>query len=495
MDEKAKIRLRATARKRQEEAEKLAVFSQQGEGLESLTGERPDVSDVDPFALSEAGLEVGSQKGRTASVRNVAQGLTFGGADEIEAGVASLFSDAKYSEELDAIRNEMKQYTESKGDDALAQELAGALMSPASLLKAPKYIQQMAPLVQGAIKGLGSGFTYGFLGSEGDVVDRAQEGAIAGTVGLMVGAPLEKLASSVSTRLANRAKAYNTSPTIDSLKQLRDDAYAAVDSKQVFMGLDDMDTLVQRASKVVADKDYVSLDGAPTVVDRVKKILEGKQGQALTLGQTDKLRQNLFKYVDNKEYGTFVRDIIDELDDMVDSKLSAAGDDTLRLAREAHQSYGKARTLQEAFDAADNKVSDNSLQTYRQGVSSILNNPRKIKYFNERDKELMKKFVDGSLPQNALRFIGKFSPTSSGFMLALHTTSGYANPWMLLATVASAGSKFTNDKMIISKAKKLVDSVGGIQKVRQQAELPLSQTLGGFTGNQIRAEFLGPEEE
>ena len=67
--------------------------------------------------------------------RTVAQGVTLGFADEIEAGARSLFSDRGYKEIRDEIRQDTKDFRTDNPGQALALEMAGGVVIPGGILR------------------------------------------------------------------------------------------------------------------------------------------------------------------------------------------------------------------------------------------------------------------------------------------------------------------------------------------------------------------------
>ena len=67
--------------------------------------------------------------------RTVAQGVTLGFADEIEAGARSLFSDRKYKDIRDEIRQDTKDFRTDNPGQALALEMAGGVVIPGGILR------------------------------------------------------------------------------------------------------------------------------------------------------------------------------------------------------------------------------------------------------------------------------------------------------------------------------------------------------------------------
>ena len=155
----------------------------------------------------------------TQRSRTVAQGLTFGFADEAEAKLRSLFPQAReYNEILDEIRGSLKEYSDVYPKSSLGYELSGAAL-PALLAtlwsggaaapaifgrlvaKLPKAVTNIigttAPKTligagltgtsQGALTGIGKGET---------LAERAEGGVIGAGAGLVLG-PAAKIATDV----------------------------------------------------------------------------------------------------------------------------------------------------------------------------------------------------------------------------------------------------------------------------------------------------------
>ena len=73
---------------------------------------------------------LGAERARTA-----AQGLTFGFADEIEAGARSLFSDRGYKDIRDEVRQNTRDYRTDNPGEALALEMAGGVVIPGGIAR------------------------------------------------------------------------------------------------------------------------------------------------------------------------------------------------------------------------------------------------------------------------------------------------------------------------------------------------------------------------
>lgn len=491
----------ARARKRVQEAKPAAqplVSSSPFSQTETIAGDtasQPSVNELNPFALSESGLAVSTPQGRTGAIREFAQGALLGGADEMEATIRSFFGTGTYTENLNQIRSEMSQYRQEKGGEALTQELAGGLFSPAMLLRAPQAIEKLGPIVRGAVKGGTAGGVYGFATGEGGAENRLEQGGLGVGFGVLLGAPLEKFVSVLGRpKLQTLVDRHTMSPTVESLKTIRDEAYKAVDQEMVLLGPGDMKEIIQRASDVAKNDFHITLKGAPNVIDRAQKILESVANKGLQLGQTEQMRRTLFKLAEDKRYGATIRKMIAEFDDVIDDRLAQGDSAALLTAREAHKSYAKARTVEEAFQNIDPEVKD-ATKAFRRVAENLLNNPRQMKYFNEFEKELIKKMADGTLPQNMARFIGKLAPTNGGYMAILNAGAVVSNPWVALLSLGTTASKNFADKSVVAQARKLIEQVGGVKKVKELSTLPNAATVSvnGVGANEVKDVFFGEE--
>jgi len=447
---------------------------------------------LDPEALMmvDSGMRSDPQEVK-AVVRNVLQGFTFKSSDEIEAALRSTFGEQGYNDNIATIRQEMKAYSTAKPRAALAQEVAGGLMSPGGYLKGPKYIQQAAPLVRGGAKGGTGGFVYGVGGAEGDLSNRVEEGFVGAGIGLFIGAPLEKLASTLGNAAINSTiNRQKIAPTVENLKNLRDEAYAAVDQGVTAVGPDGVQQILNRASAAAQAKNYVTLDRDITVVDRAQKMIESKLEQGLTLGQAELLRRSLFRFVDDPRHGHIVRDMIEEFDDVIENSFAKSESAAMQLARGAHMKYAKVRTLNELFDKVDLK-GKNVADGYKAVAIKLLSNPKQLKYFTTEEQQLLNGLVNGTLGEKTLDFLGKFAPTANGLMGAVNLTAMAHNAWFALATLGVTGAKFMSDKKTIAKAKELIKQAGGLKAVREASEMPNAATLavGGITADSIRQEL------
>ena len=84
---------------------------------------------------AEADAKTGDYSVGAERARTVAQGVTLGFADEIEAGARSLFSDSKYKDIRDEIRQNTSDFRTDNPGQALALEMAGGVVIPGGILR------------------------------------------------------------------------------------------------------------------------------------------------------------------------------------------------------------------------------------------------------------------------------------------------------------------------------------------------------------------------
>lgn len=147
--------------------------------------------------------EVPKQKTRT-----FLQGLTFQSADEVEAALRSMFNEKGYEQTLNEIQQSIKDYQGAYPGESLAYEAGGALAPVVAAVAASPFTGGSSgvaataasrPLISAIAKGLGfknpssflqmlgvgaaQGGVTGYMGSEGDMIDRATGGATGTAIG------------------------------------------------------------------------------------------------------------------------------------------------------------------------------------------------------------------------------------------------------------------------------------------------------------------------
>jgi hypothetical protein len=159
--------------------------------------------------------------------RSFGQGLTFGGADELEGWLRSKVNDTKFDDEVANVRKNLKEFKTAHEGSALGSEIAGSLAVPFYLVgKLASYLPYVGRIKEGqwaqnllkrSLIGAGVGaadfalYSYG-TGEGGwsspDRIQRAKEGAPVGAAwGVpfgIAGYALESGAKAISNKMAKK---------------------------------------------------------------------------------------------------------------------------------------------------------------------------------------------------------------------------------------------------------------------------------------------------
>tara|TARA_R110001632_G_scaffold200477_1_gene323139 strand:- start:1745 stop:3637 length:1893 start_codon:yes stop_codon:yes gene_type:complete len=159
-------------------------------------------------AAFEAGLAEAARKNKKAAetpkqrVRTMAQGATFGFADELEARARSLATGRPYQEVVDEVRGGLKAYKEAYPKSSMAYEIGGAAL-PALIPGG------QASLGRAAARAGAEGAAYAFGTGEGSARERAERlptGIAYGTLGGTAGYGLAKGIGGLANKLADAAR-------------------------------------------------------------------------------------------------------------------------------------------------------------------------------------------------------------------------------------------------------------------------------------------------
>lgn len=455
-------------------------------GLASATKREEPV----PFDTTEKDPAEGllSQVGSSlkANLIGARQGVTLGFNDEMTAGLRAAGDwlggkplGESYKTRVAAERALLDQTREKNPAAMLAGEIGGAVAFPAGA--ATKATTTLGAMAQGAKAGAGFGAVAGVGNADGQ---SAMRGAVEGaTVGSLFGAG-SGAAVSIGTKAYRRVMGrVAAKPTTEGLHQATKVAYKAVDDAGEVFQPAELQTMVKGARDAVQSGNYVADVDAQTRASL--ELLERNSGTPMSLGRVDKLRQNLWKRYNAAPNETGILDAIDAIDTMIQSR--TASSELMDAARQAHAQYKKAELLENAFKKAQDQTSStgsggNILNKYRQAVTNIVNDPKRSKNFQPEELAVMQQVIDGSVPENILRRVGKLSPSGNGLMLFLNIMGGTAmGPAFLPITAAGAGAKALSDRSALSGVDSLMGKVMG-RAPEPPVGIP-TNALAGYLGS------------
>jgi hypothetical protein len=430
--------------------------------------------------IDTTGERIGSLvKGAGAGIVRGAAGvlglpsMAMSGMDALAAKLGILRPD--YAE-VDSFGTALKQATSTEGIRGAVSDLTGGQTEYVDPTTLGKYVGTTSEFVGGggfnvpAIAGglLSEASGQAFEGTSFEPAARIV-GGIVGGVGGGIGKGL----------LAPK----NASVSIDQLRSVKNEAYKIVDDAKIVAPAQFIDDLAVRARSAVDDLETFDPDFDLGTVSALK-IIEGKVGQDLKLGQLDKIRQGLWKkYTKTGEMG--IKNIIDELDATIDNVMGT--NPALKQARLANMRYKKAELLDDAFNKADLQTSGsgsggNIQNKFRQAVTRILGS-KDARFFSKEEVLAMENFVRGSFDENTMRLIGKLSPSGNGLMAALNLGAVVTNPAMIGVTLAGVGAKAIADRRAIQGAGDLITMLGTGTAPAARATIPqnISKLIGGLS--------------
>jgi hypothetical protein len=159
-------------------------------------------------AINDA-LARGQQEQPRERLRTLAQGATFGTADEIEARARSIATGRPYAEVLQEIRGNLEAYRQARPGEALAYEIGGAALPAIATLGTSAPASVGAGLGRAALTGALEGGAYAFGTGEGGFANRLSRvpgGAAGGAVGGAVGGAAVRGAGSMVNVLTDATR-------------------------------------------------------------------------------------------------------------------------------------------------------------------------------------------------------------------------------------------------------------------------------------------------
>lgn len=462
--------------------------------LDPVEGDPTQVTNiVDNVVGLDNGVMTPGEKAGTA-LNNAGESMTLGVVgDEAAAAFDNALGRGSYQERLKFYRDNQEQLGEENPMLSFASQVAPALipgMGGAKLVAA--LTTKLGRVGAGAVLGALSGATYGFAEGEGDARNRLDNATGSAVAGGLFGASAPKIADTLSgipRRISQAFKRSEQRPTIENLRAAKNMAYRAVEEAGEEFSVDEMNGLFNRVSRIFESGNYVEdVDNASRATLR---ILERNSDKPATIGQLDRIRQGLWSRYNSAKDQPMILDAIGEIDDLIASRAETS--ELMTAARAANSRYAKSQLLDDAFTKAEDQTAStgsggNILNKYRQAVTSIINNPKKSRFFTDEEIDVMRQFVRGTPSENLRRLVGKMSPNGNGLMMTLHAVGGMASGGATLPLmVAGAAAKNSADRAVERGAREVQDMVSGYRPAGQPELTRLgagSATASGVIGEQ-----------
>jgi hypothetical protein len=249
----------------------------------------------------------------TERLRAMAQGITFGGADEAEAWARSKLMGEDYDTALRDVRDRLDEYRSARPMESIAYEVGGAALpaivsglftggttTAASAARMFPTLAKMAPAARLAGLGAAEGGTYAFLSGEGGFGERASRvplGVAGGAGGALAAAGAAKAGSAAVGEFLDFAK-----------RRLGDRASKRVERELARVMADNDLSLDDALARI--ERGEILAEMTPEMADVARGYRMQSRAAATTLGNTyrptdgvarpDRLRQETMEYIQQR---------------------------------------------------------------------------------------------------------------------------------------------------------------------------------------------------
>jgi hypothetical protein len=166
---------------------------------------------------------------------------------------------------------------------------------------------------------------------------------------------------------------------------------------------------------------------------------------------------------DERRLATILKDDFDTyVSNIPEASVVGGSKEGLKAWKEARDTYAKLSKSEVFTDMLENAQIDKSKfsmsgieNSLAQQLRQLAKNDKKMRLFTAEEQEAIKKAAKGGVGQNALRFIGKFAPTSAVSSIPALLATSVSGPLGLAATGAAMGARAGATQMRKSDVDKL----------------------------------------
>jgi hypothetical protein len=419
-------------------------------------------------------------------LRSVAQGLTFGFADEIEAYIRSLGGDGpEYEAIRDDIRRRLSAYQEANPAASIGYETIGAIAPTAlSLLtgvgagagaanvgRIATLGGRVPRLAQGAVTGAAYGGLYGAGTAEGDIQSRIEQAQESAKTGALFGAGGQAILGTIAgtTRpffnlFKNIKNTDDISAIGNRIRKMGNEAYERLDDSGVKISSQQLDDVFKAAYKDIQEEyniipqigkassklQNLTMEGVRDFQNIINRAYQSADN-GVSLRDLQGLQRRLRNLYNTSKRGEGVEqpallDLSKTIDNLVLEQADSSG--VWKNAKNLWRTSNNFQRIDDAFDKAYRQVeagvNRDAASVYKRMANSLLDS-RDARYFTTAEQDILRQFVSGNFVDNLLQAIGTYAPSSGNFMRLLAVggaigTGGATVPFTLLAQMAKSSS-------------------------------------------------------
>jgi hypothetical protein len=326
--------------------------------------------------------------------------------------------------------------------------------------------QPTSPVSQDVLQGIGGAMETAkippYLGNIGAIPSAVQAGNV---VKPAINQAIQAVKPTMAQALRREPSVLKTAPSTESLAQTSKNLFTSARESGVELNAKDFATNMAGIGKELRNEGYdprlypklsVALDemtqaGIPKDFNELSTLRKFIQGAQKSADPDERRLATILK----DDFDTYVANIPES---------SVVGGSKQGLAdwKQARDTYAKLSKSEVFTDMLENAQLDKS-KFSMSGVENSLalqlrqlaKNDKKMRLFTSDEQEAIKKAAKGGTGQNALRFIGKFAPTSAVSSIPALLATSVSGPAGLAATAASMGARVGATQMRKSDVNKL----------------------------------------
>ena len=326
--------------------------------------------------------------------------------------------------------------------------------------------QPTSPVSIGALESIGGALEASklppYVGNIGMIPSMAQASQ---AVRPAISQTIQTAKPAIAQALRREPSILKTAPSAETLAQTSKNLFTSAKESGVELNAKDFATNMAGIGKELRNEGYdprlypklsVALDemtqaGIPkdfNELSTLRKFIQGAQKSADP---------------DERRLATILKDDFDNyVSNIPESSVVGGSKQGLADWKQARDTYAKLSKSEVFTDMLENATLDKSKfsmsgveNSLAQQLRQLAKNDKKMRLFTADEQEAIKKAAKGGVGQNALRFVGKFAPTSAVSSIPALLATSVSGPVGLAATAASMGARVGATQMRKSDVNKL----------------------------------------